>query len=84
MKVHDLASREYSQNHLAEILDRLGPGLTLDVDHVCTIAFFGRDDTVAEANKFAKQHQCGFRRRDGPPDEILGTFFRAYAKLEDS
>lgn len=68
--------------HLTKILNLLGPGLNLSVDNVNMIAFFGRDTTIAEAKKFAKQHQCDFIENDRPPNDFTGVFIRAYSKKE--
>ena len=66
------------QNQLTEILDKLGPGLRLEIDDLWLARAFGYDAAARQrAEEFAKDHHCGFiynARTCG------GIFIRAYFK----
>ncbi len=75
--------KELTRRNLAELLDRLGPGITLHVsDDTLRRAFnWPAAKSVAnaqkEAEQFATGHECGFLF---DPATTTGTFFRAYPR----
>lgn len=64
-------------DHLREILERLGPGLSLQLDKAAFPRFFGgdigRESAEVEAARFAKANGCTF-----VSDGEVTTFGRAY------
>lgn len=64
-------------DHLREILERLGPGLFLQLDRAAFPRFFdgdiGRESAEIEASQFAKANGCVFSS-----DGKVATFGRAY------
>ncbi len=67
-----------------EILDRLGPGLWLHVEHYILVTVFGSEATVKDAEKFAQDNDCAFRFEPGEHyGDGFGVFGRAYSKKTD-
>ena len=69
---------EQARGNLKEILDRIGPGMWLNVDDRVLSAAFGLDATSDEATEFARRNQCAFRYKRGPAYGGMGEFGRAY------
>ena len=80
-----MKSREELQTHLGEILDRLGPGLWLEIDGRYLKAVFGPKNPMEDAHEFAANRHCCFIKFD-PCDshDPVGKFSRAYSKGEGS
>ena len=67
------------QDRLKEILDRIGPGMSLGVDDRVLSAAFGNDTQSDEATEFARRDGCAFRYERGPAHgDGMGEFGRAY------
>ena len=66
-------------DHLKKILDLLGPGIFLELDHAAFPRFFsgdiGRESAEVEASRFAKENKCFFSS-----DGHRAKFGRAYPK----
>ena len=55
-----MENQEQTQARLKGILDRIGPGMWLDVDDRFLAAALGYDATAAKAEQFAKDNHCAF------------------------
>ena len=82
-----MTSMELTQANLIELLDRLGPGLTLGVDNdvLCRAfdwpAVTSPANAVKSAKRFAGNQECGFLYN---AETKTGTFVRAYPRVPSS
>ncbi|MCH8347873.1 MAG: hypothetical protein IH901_05195 [Proteobacteria bacterium] len=79
-----MKTKKQKRAFFKEILDRLGPGLWLHVEHFILVAVFGSEATVKAAKKFAYDNECAFRYEPGQHyGDGFGVFGRAYSKKID-
>ncbi len=73
--------REQGLVDLTEILDRLGPGAALTIDHRSLRHLFDAEvgAAVEAAKEFANRNHCTFTYDE---EQVLGNFGRAYFKSD--
>ena len=74
-----MKSREEKLAWLGDLLDKIGPGVRLQIDDNIVKAIFetGFREAVTYAMAFAEEHECSCIHRDG---ETSALFIRAYFK----
>jgi hypothetical protein len=78
-----MPSQEEKQAHFRELVDRIGPGIRLEVDDVVLKSVFGKalgesfESVVDRAREFAERSHCGCIHRAG---DTYAVFVRAYFK----
>ena len=78
-----MRSQEEKLAWLGDLLDKIGPGIRLQIDDVILTSVFESDlrEAVKRAGAFAKEHECGCIYHD---DETSVLFVRAYFKKKSN
>lgn len=78
-----MLSREERLAWLGDLLDKIGPGIRLQIDDMILTSVFKSDlrEAVKSAGAFAEEHECSCIYRDG---ETSVLFVRAHFKIESS
>lgn len=86
MRTKEAETKEEALAIVGEILDRLGPGMSLHVDDRWVAKMFDLDrskpkagQAIDAAQDFAKRHGCGFQFES---ETGTGVFFRAYSERD--
>ena len=74
-----MLSQEEKLAWFGDLLDKIGPGVRLEVDDVVLTSVFESDlrEALTRASAFAEEHHCGCIYHD---EETSALFVRAYFK----
>ena len=78
-----MLSQEGKLAWFGDLLDKIGPGVRLEVDDVILTSVFEPDlrEAVTRASAFAEEHDCGCIYHDG---DTSALFVRAYFKKKSN